>query len=247
LIGSGLRDQALKLVTDTLTENPSNPRGLYLYAQLAKDPKMAMQALSNALKLQPNFFEAQMLLERLQSETSTPQVQPSVPPAATAQPQSSDQSALMQQMLMQHHMLMQQQMVNQQQVAQQQMTNQQQASHQQMLNQQQLAQQQLMAQGVPVGGMGVVVEERNGLAFWVGAIAAFFGFFGIAHIFNGKLLPGIMWLIVGFVWDVIMVALAATGVGACVALPLHLVFCYYNAKNGARQQSKFVSGTIVRM
>jgi ABC-type phosphate/phosphonate transport system permease subunit len=57
---------------------------------------------------------------------------------------------------------------------------------------------------------------------------------------------GIVYLLLGFVWDAIAVALASTVVGACLALPLHLIFSYYNAKNGARSTG-LVSGTVVKL
>ncbi|MCD4686261.1 MAG: hypothetical protein K8S97_10030 [Anaerolineae bacterium] len=237
LINQGKRNEGLALVTKILTTNPNVPKALYIFAQLTQDRSMALQALQNALNLQPNYFEAKLLLERLQSQQATPVPNVVQPPQQTAQP-ASEQNPLMQQMLMQHHMLMQQQMVNQQQVAQQQMQSQQQLQSQQLVNQQQFAQQNMLGQA----GAQIGVEAQNGLAFWIGFIAAIFGFFGVAHIINGKLLAGIMWMILGFVWAVIFAALTLTGIGACITLPLHVVFGYYNAKNGARQQRKvFVS------
>lgn len=219
LLSEGQRDAALQLVIELLTSNPANAHGLYLYAQLTTDRDNALQALKNALQLQPDFFEARLLMERLQGAAGTAASQPGVPiagqpPAST--PLSSTEP-LLQQMLVQHQMLMQQQMVNQQQFTQQ-----------QLMNQQQLAQQQAMQHSVTA-----VVVGSNGLAFWVGAIAAFFGFFGVAHLINGKIGPGIVYLILGFVWDAIAATIAATLIGACVVIPLHLALVYLNAKNGA--------------
>lgn len=77
-------------------------------------------------------------------------------------------------------------------------------------------------------------DQQNNFAFWVGIVAAFFGFFGISHIINGKIGSGIVWLLVGFVWNPIFLILAATGIGLFISLPLHIAFCYYNAKGGAR-------------
>lgn len=54
---------------------------------------------------------------------------------------------------------------------------------------------------------------------------------------NGRVGTGVVYLLLGFVWDAIAITLTATVVGACLALPLHLIFCYFNAKSGARKAS----------
>ncbi|MCZ7540855.1 MAG: hypothetical protein M5U29_13300 [Anaerolineae bacterium] len=235
LLQDGKRAEAFSLITDILMRNPSDPKGLYVYAQLATDRGAAIQALKNALQLQPDYFEARLLLDRLESSPETSPASHAMPsglpfPPTSLPSPSSDN--LLQQMLVQHHMLMEQQMLSQQQLSQQ-----------QMLNQQQLAQQQLMT---PRPATHILVADSNALAFWLGAVAAFFGFFGVAHMISGRVGTGIVYLLLGFVWDAIAIALTSTVVGACLALPLHLILCYHSAKDGARNVN-VVTGTVVKL
>jgi len=76
-------------------------------------------------------------------------------------------------------------------------------------------------------------KRVNQTAFIIGIIASFFGFFGIAHILNGKVGKGILWVILGFIWDVILLALSATVVLSCVGLGIHIYLMYSVAKQGA--------------
>jgi len=235
MIHSGNRSEALGLVIQALNQNPENITALYLYGQLSPDRNSAIQAVQKVLYAQPSHTEARMLLDRLQNSPPIPYQQPGMPtqyaPPAQYMPvqppqQQNDQYQMVQQMLVQHHLMMQQQMVNQQSLTQQ-----------QLINQQALAQQQLLSQQGRHSGasIGLVVESRNGNAFWLGLIAAFFGFFGVAHAVNAKPGIGIAYMLLGFVWDVIVVMamIQLSPALVLILLPLHIFFAYQNAASGA--------------
>lgn len=242
MVQAGKRGEALNLVTKALMTNPNNPNSLYLYAQLTPDQPSAVQALKQVLYANPNHSEARLLLDRLQAappaqytrpaqpvqpppryiQQAPPQYAQPVPPPPRVQPPGPDSNQLMQQMMMQHHMLMQQQMLNQQQLVQQQMLNQQQYAQQNMRNS---------------GPVGMAVRTENDTAFWVGFFLAFLGLYGVAHMMNGKPASGLVYMVMGFIWDVIAVILTITIVGAVIAIPLHFVLAYSNAKDGAKELS----------
>jgi tetratricopeptide (TPR) repeat protein len=84
---------------------------------------------------------------------------------------------------------------------------------------------------------GLPMVRQNTVAFWIGAVAAFFGLFGISHIMTGKLLSGVAWLIIGgpiFLFLIYAFALGTGGIGLLCAIPLHLVGAYQHAKQGSR-------------
>lgn len=207
LIAQGNRIEALNQVQHVLRLDPTNVEVLYLYAQLSTDTPAAINALQRLLQLQPGHVEALLLLERLQM--------PTLPPIP-------NDSASMQQMLMQQHLLMQQQLVNQQQLAQQQMMN------------QQFAPQPLVLPVVP----STRITALNNSAFRIGLLCGFFGVFGIAHMMNQQTRTGIVILFLGFCWDSLLAWAASspdsTILLACLLLPLHLVFGYLTATSGAR-------------
>ncbi len=78
--------------------------------------------------------------------------------------------------------------------------------------------------------------ERNETAFTVGLIAGLFGLWGLAHLLNHKVGMGIFWMFIGA--PIVLLILAGitvitAGIGAIIALPLHVYFVYRHAKNGA--------------
>ena len=84
--------------------------------------------------------------------------------------------------------------------------------------------------------------ERNETAFVVGLLAGIFGLWGLAHILNNKIGTGLLWMFIGA--PIIMLILGAitfltAGIGAIIALPLHVYLVYRHARNGA--SSSFLS------
>ena len=78
---------------------------------------------------------------------------------------------------------------------------------------------------------------ENQTAFVVGLIAGLFGFWGLAHLINGKLGSGLLWLFIGgpLVSGILLAIILATAfIGAIVALPLHVYIVYKVSKSGAR-------------
>ncbi|HEX3053863.1 MAG TPA: hypothetical protein VHP83_24610 [Aggregatilineaceae bacterium] len=133
-------------------------------------------------------------------------------PAAPSPAPGGDQQ-IMQQMLMQHHMLMQQQMLNQQQIAQQQM---------------------MMRQPppmIPFQPVTVIDQTIFGVGF---LLSCLIGLFGVSYMMNDQPVTGAIVLIVGFVWDGILIALLLSGIGAVLGIVLHLAFCYLTARAGSR-------------
>ncbi len=83
---------------------------------------------------------------------------------------------------------------------------------------------------------GISAPQRNDSAFIIGLIAGLFGIWGLAHVLNGKLGAGCLWmLIVGPLLGAILggIVFATAGLGAIVILPLWLYIVYSQAKNGA--------------
>jgi TM2 domain-containing membrane protein YozV len=79
-------------------------------------------------------------------------------------------------------------------------------------------------------------SDVNQAALAIGFIAAgFFGFFGVAHMVNGKIGEGIMRMIGG--WVYLFIAGFVLGltlfVAAIVIVPMHFVISYNDAKKGA--------------
>lgn len=92
------------------------------------------------------------------------------------------------------------------------------------------------------------IQERNQAAYIVGLIAAiFFGTFGVAHILNGKVGSGILYMLLGwFIWlpVVAVISTASAGLALCIIFPLHVLFAARNSQNGAtsiktRYQSEY--------
>lgn len=89
--------------------------------------------------------------------------------------------------------------------------------------------------GAPMGGP---MQQRNSTAFVAGLIAGWlFGFFGVAHLFNGKIGAGLGYLVLSIVWWVVagVITGITAGFGACVVLPLHWYLVWRNANDGAAQ------------
>lgn len=230
LLAEDKQDEALGLVDKLLSLNPNHENGLYLKALLEDDRETSIEALRKLLSFKPDHNEAKLLLNRLlkesgsasalaKADTSSVQSRPVDTPAPSPQPQVQQQPSpaghqqsstdLTDKLLAQHHMIMQQQLLNQQQIAQQHM----------MYN----------------AGMRQPVQTTNSFAFWTGFLAAFFlGIFGVSYALNGQILTGILYFVLGLVWDTVFVILILTIVGALVAVPLHILFAYLNAKEGAQ-------------
>lgn len=81
----------------------------------------------------------------------------------------------------------------------------------------------------------VPVPRKNNVAFIIGLIASFFGFFGVAHMVNGRVLSGFGHMLRGFIWLAIMGGIigASAGAGAIIAFPLHIWFMIRNANRGS--------------
>ena len=88
-----------------------------------------------------------------------------------------------------------------------------------------------------------VIAERNNAAFVVGVLGGLFGLLGIAHIFNHKVLRGLVYLFVGTVcyWIFLLLLLTAlTNISASLwiaAVAIHLVIIWQHAKRGAGSAS----------
>ena len=88
-----------------------------------------------------------------------------------------------------------------------------------------------------------VIAERNNAAFVVGVLGGLFGLLGIAHIFNHKVLRGLVYLFVGTVcyWIFLLLLLTAlTNISASLwiaAVAIHLVIIWRHAKRGAGSAS----------
>lgn len=83
-----------------------------------------------------------------------------------------------------------------------------------------------------------VEPQKNTVAMVIGITAAIFGFFGVAHIVNGRFLSGIGHMVVGWLWITLMSFLIGitAGVGAFILVPLHIYFIIRNANRGAMRR-----------
>ncbi len=77
---------------------------------------------------------------------------------------------------------------------------------------------------------------RNQTAYIVGLIVGIlFGALGVAHLMNGKLGTGLLYLVLGYVvWLPILFVISSTGVGLCLTIPLHIIISHSTANAGAR-------------
>lgn len=88
-----------------------------------------------------------------------------------------------------------------------------------------------------------VIAERNNAAFVVGVLGGLFGLLGISHIFNHKVLRGLVYLFVGTVcyWIFLLLLLTAlTNISSSLwiaAVAIHLVIIWQHAKRGAGNAS----------
>lgn len=79
-------------------------------------------------------------------------------------------------------------------------------------------------------------SSHNQTALVIGFIVGVFGFWGVAHLMNGKVGSGILWLIFGPILAAIAitaVSMLTLGIGAILALPIWLLMVYAQAKSGA--------------
>lgn len=85
--------------------------------------------------------------------------------------------------------------------------------------------------------IGGVAGKENTTAFIIGFIAGIFGFLGVAHMINGKLGTGILYLLLGwFIWIPILVVITGVtgGLGVFCTFPLEIIVAYSTAKSGAK-------------
>jgi hypothetical protein len=117
-----------------------------------------------------------------------------------------------------------------------------------VVNTQNTAQAQAAPVYMPMGPM----QQRNGTAFVAGLIGGWvFGFFGIAHLFNGKIGAGLGYILLSFVWGGIAFGIAAASAGVCLLgiIPLHFFMVWKNAGAGAQQivYPQMAGGMTARM
>ncbi|MCY3573918.1 MAG: hypothetical protein OXG92_08900 [Chloroflexi bacterium] len=77
---------------------------------------------------------------------------------------------------------------------------------------------------------------RSDAAFYIGLLGGLFGLWGLAHILNGKVGMGCLWmLIVGPLLGATLggVVVARGGLAGIIIIPLWLYIVYSQAKNGA--------------
>lgn len=233
LVRNGQREEAYKISVQVLKENRNNADAIWIYANLTPSKEKAIAALKKLLELEPGHAKAMKLLGQLTDdddddvfgvgdETSRT-VKTSV--SVTSEPKQAepDQSQLMmQQLLLQQQMLLEQQRRQAQQPSV-------------YINNQNTNTPIANAfASAAVYRPPIAQQERNNTAFMLGLIAGTFGFFGVAHILNGKVGTGILLLLAGFVWGGIFLGIAVTGIG-CIGLILHIVMTYYQADSGAKR------------
>lgn len=74
------------------------------------------------------------------------------------------------------------------------------------------------------------------LLYGISFLCSMIGFFGVGHLFAGAPSKAIGYLIAGFIWSAIMLAISgATGVAALILFPLHLVFAHFCAADAVRR------------
>jgi hypothetical protein len=208
LVAADNEVQALKLVQQVLRVNSNNPTALLLYGQLSTDIERAIKALKRLLTIEPESAEARIQLKRLQRDLAA--TAPEKP--KNDRIKKSDNDEVVQQLKQQNQLLMAQ------------------MQRQPVINIVNSNNSSAVAQVAsnPTG--------QNSTAFWIGFIAATCGFYGVAHIFSGKLFTGLAWLLIGGpVFLILMWSIGlATGVGIFCAIPLHFVAAWQHAKQGAR-------------
>jgi len=207
LIVDGERAQALSKVQDALRLNKSNTDALWMFATLTKDVDKAKAALKRLLSLDPENDKASKMLNKLESAEDDELF-------GDSKAKEDEQSKIMKEMLKQQQALLEKQ--SQQPVIN--ITNT--AANTNTMNQ-------------AVGG--AMAAGVNQTALIIGfLVAIFLGIFGMAHLLNGKIGTGILYWILGWViWFPLMVVIAATGIGACFVIPLHIWVSYSQAKSGA--------------
>ncbi len=230
------RTEALNIVIEVLRLNQNNTEAVWLYVNLIEAPEQKIKGLQKLLRLEPENQKARTLLSRL--ETVEGEIVPHTAPKplrkvsttpVRAVPVSTEKSDLEKQ----NDLL--KQMLDQQRVMLDQQRQQQPVIH--IVNSPTANANSYQQAPQPVVAY-VDVEERNQTAFVLGVLAGIFlTTFGVSHIFNNKVGTGIMWMLLGwFVWAPIALVISAAtgGIGACLILPLHILFAYNNAKEGSQ-------------
>jgi len=199
---------ALSLARQVLKQNNENVGALVIFGQLSDNEEKAIRALERAIALDPENSEAKMALrQRRKNAASTP---------APSSKAKNDDGDVVAQLMRQNQEL--------------------------MMRMQQPA-------AAPV--INVVTQNTNTntntntninsggaynqTAHIIGFIAAIFGFYGVAHMFNGKLLSGLAWLLIGgpLFLGIMWTVAAVTIIGLPIAAILHFVAAWQHAKSGA--------------
>jgi TM2 domain-containing membrane protein YozV len=222
------RREALRLVIEVLRMNPNNVEAIWMYVNLVEEQDKKIKGLQKLLRLDPTHQKARALLNKLELPVTSivPQEKPKIVHRANtsvhwpANEQNSDVAVQEQNQLLKRMVEQQNEMLRQRQSTP-------------VINIHNAPTANATVMGTPYP-----VEVQNQTAFLIGVLVGIFlSTFGIAHIVNGKVGQGILWILVGwFIWlpiAALIVSLSA-GLGACLVLPLHIVFAYNNAKNGAR-------------
>ncbi|MCB9452589.1 MAG: hypothetical protein H6672_14220 [Anaerolineaceae bacterium] len=207
MIVDGERDKALNKIQDVLRLNKSNTDALWMFATLTSQPDKAITALKRLLSMDSENDKARKLLNKLESENDDLLSSPS-------SSKGDEHNEMMRQMLKQQQALLEQQ------------------SRQPVIN---ITNTASSSPTQNVGMMGMAGAKRNDTAFIIGLLVAIFlGIFGMAHLLNGKVGTGILYWVLGWVvWAPLLILISATGVGACLMIPLHIWVSYSQAKNGA--------------
>lgn len=105
------------------------------------------------------------------------------------------------------------------------------------------------ASAAVMSGIGGMVDGgTNKTAFWIGFIATFFGLFGLAHMFNDRILKGLLYLFVLgplFIFVLSFITALTAGVGIIVTVPLYFVGAWRHAKKGAKKDPQMMMMTAM--
>jgi len=208
LVKSGDRKEAYKIATQLLKQNSRNTQALWIYANLSSESDKAISALKRLLLLEPNNTKAQNLLDKLQEDDDPFADEVMFEKPKRRSTTSNGDNLERERLSLERERL--------------------QLERERMYRQQSV---------ININNIVAPVQQENSTAFVVGFIAAgFFGFFGVAHMLNGKVGEGIVQLILGFVWLAIagFFTTVTLGLGICLFVPLHFVLAYRVSKSGAQ-------------
>lgn len=219
LLDEGNKKGAFDVAKQVLKINRHNTDALLIYAQLTSDIERATEIVDDILVIDPDNLDAKLLQRRLQRATQ------SVEKTKNDAPENSSgvNSNLVEQLIKQNQLLMEQAKA---------------PRDQPVINIVNTSNSGGNTMNTNVGGELAAPSINQG-AFWVGfLLSAFLGLFGISHFMNGKILMGLLWL---FLFGPILLAInftmAATGYLACIAVPLHFLIAWSQARNGAKRKT----------